>query len=197
MKNAASTRPVPIHDELIKLGFLQYAKDVKTGGFSRLFPNLPYSALNGYGDALGDWFNGRYLRSSSGPKTKSRAGIDDRTKSFHSFRYVVSNRLDQATSNKTHIAEITGHERGDDVLISVYITPADAKRRAQLLNQVRFEFLSFEPYKADQYLGFFKRFMRTSQAQESKVKLLVLGICECQLVIRCGPSVFALPTSTT
>ncbi|GAA4024740.1 hypothetical protein GCM10022212_22970 [Actimicrobium antarcticum] len=160
LKNAASKRVVPLHRKLIELGFLEYVEDVKRFGFPRLFPNLPYSRINGYGDAIGDWFNGRYLRSAAAGSKVPRAGIDDPKKTFHSFRYVVINRLYCITNKKTLIAEITGHERGSDVLTNIYITPSEAKEREATMNLLDYPFLSFANYVPGQYSGFFKRLKR-------------------------------------
>lgn len=39
IKNATSVRIVPIHRELIRLGFLEYVADIKRAGHTRLFPD--------------------------------------------------------------------------------------------------------------------------------------------------------------
>ena len=160
VKNKASERSVPIHSKLIEIGFLKYLSDVKAHGFARLFPNLPTSSKNGYGDSVGDWFNGRYLRPAAHGSKSQRAGVIDPKKSFHSFRYVVINRLYGITSKKTLTAEITGHERGSDVLTNIYITPAEAAERQLTLNSVDYPNLTFAPYISGQLDGFFRRLKR-------------------------------------
>lgn len=159
LKNAASQRVVPVHKHLLELGFIEFLGDVKKFGFLRVFPNLPYSALNGYGDAVGDWFNGRYMRPAPGSKAP-RAAIVDAKKTFHSFRYVVINRLYGLTEKKTLVAEVTGHERGNDVLTNTYITATEAKERAETLNLIDFPFLQHTPYVSGQFDGFFRRLQR-------------------------------------
>lgn len=163
IKNKASERAVPVHQKLIELGFLNYVEDVRKAGFLRLFPNLPRNTKNGYGDAVGDWFNGRYLRPPpTGSKVK-RAGIADPEKSFHSFRYVVINRLYAITRERLLVAEITGHNRGDDVLTNVYLDPIDAERRSSTLNELAYPFLSFIPYEKGRFDGYFKRIKRSNK----------------------------------
>lgn len=159
IKNRASERAVPVHQSLLDLGLLSYIEDVKKFGFERLFPNVTYSAINGYGDAVGDWFNGRYLRPATGKSTAMRAGVSDREKSFHSFRYVVVNRLYSITRERLLVAEITGHDRGNDVLTNVYLDPIDAERRSHTLNQLSFPEISFDRYRPGQFDRIFKRLL--------------------------------------
>jgi len=40
LKTSSSRRKVPVHPELIKIGFLSFAKEQKTAAGSRLFPDL-------------------------------------------------------------------------------------------------------------------------------------------------------------
>lgn len=160
IKNKASERAVPVHTTLLDLGFLEYVNDVRAHGFARLFPNLPYSPMNGYGDAVSDWFNGRYLRPAAPGSKALRAGIADPEKSFHSLRHVVINRLYSVTREILLIAEITGHTRGNNVLTNVYLDPIEAQLRAESLNQIAYPLLTFSAYQKGQFDGYFKRLNR-------------------------------------
>lgn len=55
MKNKGSKRTMPIHSSLVSLGFLEYVRDLKDQGQTRLFPQLQLRA-NGYSDAVGKFF---------------------------------------------------------------------------------------------------------------------------------------------
>ena len=55
VKNKGSKRTMPIHSNLIALGFLDYVQDARAQGQTRLFHQLPRQA-NGYSDAIGKWF---------------------------------------------------------------------------------------------------------------------------------------------
>ena len=57
VKNASSIRNVPVHAELVKLGFLDFVASVKTG---RLFPALTPDTYGKLGTVFSTWF-GRYL----------------------------------------------------------------------------------------------------------------------------------------
>jgi hypothetical protein len=47
---------VPLHPELVRLGFLDYVNDVRAARFEHVFPGLTWGD-NGTGDNIGDWFN--------------------------------------------------------------------------------------------------------------------------------------------
>lgn len=48
LKNINSQRQMPIHPELIKLGFLKYVEALKANGQERLFPELKHNEIKGY-----------------------------------------------------------------------------------------------------------------------------------------------------
>jgi integrase len=85
IKGAHHTRFVPIHQDLIKLGFIDFYKRQKSKKETRIFPELPYVRdANKYGSSLQRWFNRTY-KNSCGIKT-------DKT-SFHSLRHTVITHL--------------------------------------------------------------------------------------------------------
>jgi integrase len=100
LKTAASRRRVPVHDRLIQCGLLQYVEAQRELGERRLFPDLTYSAGNGWGRNLGRWFNERFL---------VELGIKTPRLVFHSFRHTMNTRLLQAGASDKHIAAIIGH----------------------------------------------------------------------------------------
>jgi len=80
LKSVAAHRAVPLHRSLIDLGFLQYVDALRNIGHHRLFPELTFDAIKGYGKQAGKWFNDRYL----GRRLKiERNGM----KTFHSLRH--------------------------------------------------------------------------------------------------------------
>lgn len=84
LKTAASRRWVPIHPKLIEVGFLNFVKDMKDKGEVRLFPELTYSKVGGYG---------RNLSRNFAEVTKSLGIWVERKKVFHSFRSTFNGRL--------------------------------------------------------------------------------------------------------
>ena len=90
LKNRASKRIVPLHSELIRLGFEEFCD---RGG--RVFGELTLGR-DGYGKNVSRWF--KQYRESLGIEYP-----------FHSFRHTFSDELKQALVNANVIDEITGH----------------------------------------------------------------------------------------
>lgn len=86
LKTTASCREIPIHPDLIELGFIDFVKSQKKKKYKKLFHTLTKDKNNhnGYGNAVGKWFNERYL---------VWLGIKTPSKSFHSFRYNLKQSL--------------------------------------------------------------------------------------------------------
>jgi len=101
--NGPSKREIPVHPELVRLGFLDYCSELRRTGNVRLFPLAKVSKVNNAGGALSSWFS----------QVKTDAGWS-REHVFHSFRHGVETILKRAKEPKPHIDRYTGH-RGKDV----------------------------------------------------------------------------------
>lgn len=78
VKTESSFRRIPLHDVVIRSGFLVYAARMAAAGHERLFPTLSnHNAHRIYSNAVGKWF-GRYLET---------IGLSDSRLDYHSFRY--------------------------------------------------------------------------------------------------------------
>ncbi|NKW78221.1 site-specific integrase [Rhodobacteraceae bacterium R_SAG7] len=100
VKSKAGRRKVPLHSQLIRLGFLAFVDSRRNG--TRLFPDYSYSANGGYGRNLGRWCNESFL-----PKLEiKQPGLV-----FHSLRHTVVTRLGQANVPEPIIQCIVGHAR--------------------------------------------------------------------------------------
>ena len=100
VKSKAGRRKVPLHSELIRLGFLDLVRNRRNA--ARLFPDYSYSANGGYGRNLGRWCNESFL-----PKL----GIKQPGLVFHSLRHTVVTRLSQADVPEPVVQCIVGHAR--------------------------------------------------------------------------------------
>lgn len=118
VKTTASWREVPVHPDLIELGFLDFVKKQVKKGYVKLFPTLKRDKNNhnGYANAIGKWLNEQYFRW---------IGIKTLSKTTHSFRYVVKQTLRPYRIPKEILNAILGWERAD-IGDSVYggIVPA-------------------------------------------------------------------------
>lgn len=111
IKTAASCRLIPVHPELIRLGFLDYVRSVDAG---QLWPELPRRS-NKAGGYFSQWF-GELRREPS---------LEIST-DFHSFRHTVRSKLAAARVPEPVIDRILGHEVGGSVGAKVYThVPAD------------------------------------------------------------------------
>lgn len=99
LKNKNAVRKVPIHSELIHLGFLRYAESFGKRSYA-LFPQLkPGGADNKFGHAFSKWFT-RYRQQIS----VYRKNLD-----FHSLRHTATTCMHQADVNTMVIDHLTGH----------------------------------------------------------------------------------------
>jgi integrase len=107
VKTESSVRAIPIHSELIRIGFLEFVEHVRKGGgqSARLFPKLTPGPKGGFGEAFSKWF-GSYKR---------KLGITNPSSVFHSFRHGFKDALRAASVNEDINDAITGHSGGNAV----------------------------------------------------------------------------------
>lgn len=110
LKNVASERVIPIHPVLLNLGLLQYVEGLRTGNVPRLWMNLEWTELTGYGNSFCKWYQ-RFNRLHV---------TDDPKKVFHSMRHTVADTLKQAGILETVIAELVGHSNGGSMTMGRY-----------------------------------------------------------------------------
>jgi integrase len=102
VKTNTSRRRVPLHPDVIHLGFLQFAK--KTKGDAPLFPELRADV---HGVITGNWskWYGRYIRAN---------GLTDPRKVFHSFRHSFKDACREAGIDESIHDALTGHAGGGE-----------------------------------------------------------------------------------
>jgi integrase len=85
LKTLASRRVIPVHPELVRIGFLQFVESLrpKEGKEAQLFPLMTAGPRGGFGEAWSKWF-GRYIRG---------ARITNPDSVFHSFRHSFKDAL--------------------------------------------------------------------------------------------------------
>ena len=86
LKTKASERVVPIHPELIELGFMRYLKKYERKPRSKLFPDIKPGTTGYRSDVFSKWFS-RFLKSIDAAGSKT---------SFHSFRHNFRDALREA-----------------------------------------------------------------------------------------------------
>ncbi|SOE81978.1 Integrase [Caballeronia arationis] len=126
LKNAPSIREVPIHSELMRLGFLDYVQSLPATGM--VFPLL-YRAKDGkLTNNFSKWFG----------KWKRAVGITDDRKTFHSFRHGFATACRAAEVPTGTQYGITGHTDG-----SVGGTYGEIPLKAKMAAMARIRFDGF------------------------------------------------------
>jgi len=107
VKTDASERVVPVHPEVIRLGFLSYvdARRRDDGADAWLFPSVAPDRGRAGVPAWSQWF-GRYLRA---------AGVTDKAKVFHSFRHTVKDALRRGRADHEIREALIGHAQASSV----------------------------------------------------------------------------------
>ncbi|WP_232479977.1 site-specific integrase, partial [Sphingomonas sp. TX0522] len=86
LKTAASRRLVPVHPELMRIGFAHYVSERRRSGDCRLFPDLSLDSLGLYSGKFAKWF-ARFLASTNAAAPGA---------CFHGFRHSFRDALRDA-----------------------------------------------------------------------------------------------------
>jgi integrase len=135
LKTINAERKVPLHSELLRLGFMEYVAALAARGEQRLFPELRFDHVKGYGKQAGQWFNERFL----GKKLKIKR---DGMQTFHSFRHnftTALTHLGDPPLGEFVINHLTGHERGHTMSAQRYAKDLEPDKMVHHVNRIRFE----------------------------------------------------------
>ena len=106
VKSASGRRVLPVHPELVSLGFLAFVRTQKQAGHTQLFPSEAPNSSGHWGDLLGKWF-ASHLKS---------IGLNGQRLSMHSFRHNFEDALRRANLHGTPIGqELSGRSKTDKV----------------------------------------------------------------------------------
>jgi integrase len=109
IKSVAGHRSVPIHSELIRLGFLDYVESIRSSGNGSLWPSL--KLRNGKpSDYFGRWFKDQ----------RHSLGLVEARPDFHCFRHTVRPLMRQAGFSEETQDKVTGHKAHGSVGTVVY-----------------------------------------------------------------------------
>ncbi|MBY3070758.1 integrase [Rhizobium laguerreae] len=136
VKTEGSRRVVPVHSELVKLGFLAYHAGMKEAGQSRLFP---LAERNSRGQMIADFSRefGRYL---------TRIGLKKgRGLSLYSFRHGSFDALRRAGYLDEEFNFIFGHVSGNKVTRGYGVLPQGMlEKRTELVKAISYPGLSLK-----------------------------------------------------
>lgn len=129
VKTAGSMRVVPVHPELIKLGFISYRNGMEKTGNTRLFPE---AKRNSRGQMIAEFSRefGRYLTRI---KLKNGRGL-----SLYSFRHGAADALRRAGHLDEHFGYILGHTKGTTTGRYGIIPQGMLEQRVELVNSIAY-----------------------------------------------------------
>lgn len=110
LKNIVSRRKIPIAQELISLGFLQYVEHLRSHRAEMLFPTLTRDFHGKFSGAFGKWF-GRY---------KTELGFKGPRKTLYSLRHNMKDLMEAAEIPSKYLKRIMGHASGDGTITDGY-----------------------------------------------------------------------------
>jgi len=148
VKTDGSERAIPIRQELIGLGFLQYVQDIKAMGHKLLFPYTTWTTGDA-GRPIARPFNEMYLRVI--------CEITDPAKSFHCFRHLFSTQAERSGLTDGRISQLTGHKLENvSALRTNYIQAATLPQRYADIHLIDLPVLDVEKYRTGQFDRYFQ-----------------------------------------
>jgi len=129
LKTKQSQRRVPLHPEVLKMGFLSFVEERrKDPTHPRLFPDLQLGQRGYFSDAYGKWF-GRFVKITVGEDCKA---------TFHSFRHQFRDALTEAGVPIPDVERLGGWELMSHSSERDYGLGPSLKRLRQQMQKVKF-----------------------------------------------------------
>ncbi|MGA7453260.1 MAG: hypothetical protein WBW73_18950 [Rhodoplanes sp.] len=136
LKTASSRRKIPLHPELIAIGFLQFVESrKKTGAGSRLFPDLKPDKYGNHASYALKRFRDTYLPSAL--KLEPR-------QSFYSFRHSWRDALRRVDAQPATLQALGGWSQGK-LASDDYGDKSDPDFQAKYMEQITFPGLDLAP----------------------------------------------------
>jgi integrase len=141
IKNKSSKRSVPIHSQLIQIGFCKYVEAARKVGAKQLFPGWP--ATRGKASPKAEkWFRGFI----------DRLGLRDETPGacllgMHAFRHNLLARAKHLGVDRA--IEITGHAGNENAVVRGYEGELALDRKQGILEKITFDVNLFTPLPPD------------------------------------------------
>lgn len=140
VKNKGSQRDIPIHATLLRLGFMDYVRALKSTGAKRLFPGFRPKGGRASGQAE-VWFRDLLRTLLLRDETQGAQIVG-----FHAFRHTLINRARNLDVTNTHW--ITGHAGSDaSAVVRGYQGTLDIERKKEIVDKITFE-VSIPEWKA-------------------------------------------------
>lgn len=145
LKNQSSRRILPIHSELIRMGFLEFVEQAAKEGRDKLFSDgLTYNPKKGWGSNATHFFCRFPSESTSASGYFFKCGIRERDatgktdrKNFHSFRHTFTDLAREAGGEAYLVLpDLTGHSRGREGQVAMYGNGFSQSRKQAVLESL-------------------------------------------------------------
>jgi len=133
VKTASGRRMIPVHPDLVKLGFLEYHAAVVASNKPRLWMGLTKS-VRGYHRNFSYWFLGHNKAKGF---LRKHVTIDEKL-NFHSFRHTFINALKQQMVDKMIVGELAGHSDKSETF-GRYGKPYELKLKLGAIKQLQYQ----------------------------------------------------------
>lgn len=140
LKNAPSTRQIPVAQQLIELGLLRYAEWLRERGEKVFFPTLKKDTQDKLAGAFSKYF-GRYKRA---------VGIKDKRKVLYSFRHSMKDLLEAAECPSKYLKRMLGHTTGDGTVTDGYGTDLPFSVTVEHFARIKFPSIPALPWQPGQ-----------------------------------------------
>jgi len=133
VKTENSRRRIPLHPELIRMGFTRYVTEIEQAGHNWLFPKLKVDCDGKRSGNWGKW----WLRA-----LRKNMGIADSRKVFHSFRHTFKDACREAGLREEIEDALLGHS-GSGSVGRHYGNRHALKYLRDAIDQIQFEGINF------------------------------------------------------
>jgi integrase len=131
VKTAGSRRKVPIHSQLLELGFLSYVERVRKAGAAILFPK--WTPTQGKASpAAGDWFRDFLKETGLRDETHGKTLVG-----MHAFRHTLLNY--GLNNHVANVEVITGHVGETSRVVRGYQGEMAIGSKKAIIEQIRFD----------------------------------------------------------
>ncbi|PIK80028.1 site-specific integrase [Pseudomonas sp. 382] len=147
LKNKASRRKLPVHDELVRIGFIDFVELARKEGREKLFSDgLKHNPKKGWGSRATTFFTRMPSDSTSYAGYFHQVGIRKRDengdtdgKNFHSFRHTFTDLVKNTGGDAAALLEaFTGHAKPGKTEADSYGVGFYLARKHEILHTVHF-----------------------------------------------------------
>ena len=129
LKSESARRELPLHNDLLTLGFMVYVNNIKDQGHEKLFPNLK-PGPKGYSH----YFVAKHFTGKNGWMRKKVPTVSDKI-TFHNFRHTVATQLKNSEEQERLIEELMGHKHSS-LSLGRYGKPYKLNIRQRAINKI-------------------------------------------------------------